>query len=377
MAMPSGSSRCSPAQYMRKGLMLQGPTICTRTQKGTMHNPAAFLSPLSKRSAADLIKFTNAGVTLTLAPETVAKQSSRLQVQDSATTAGAKSYANLLGNGTDLDINFSEGTLLKDIVLHKSPAGVGTDTPYTASFLLTADSDIDLVAGTTSLSSAGTFTTSDEVQILSNGKVVAYIWPPRAEASAAAGPEDSHIPIEVAYKATKRGILITKIVPGNWLAAAIYPVRADLTLSQYSGSGDGTVQTGPYPDVWGDQRVATNGRESSYTSQYAEVLSSAYYSATGWQHINRGFFPFDTSALPDNALVSGATLHLYPSSVYDDFNDAYSYLNVYQGTQSSMSSLSTYDIDNCGDGHDGSNKGFGRSRYYRHVSGYVYLDTLE
>jgi hypothetical protein len=129
------------------------------------------------------------------------------------------------------------------------------------------------------------------------------------------------------------------------------------TVRIYSSSGDGRVYTSPYPGAWNIQHADTVGRSFDSTATYAGAASGAWNTSEGYIGIDRAFTAFDTSAIPDNAVIDSASLNLYTVQTLDDFNDQYGYIAVLQGTQSSTSTLVNSDIDNCGDAETNPTKG--------------------
>lgn len=263
---------------------------------------------------------------------------------------GAKTYEypNALGTGADIDLIAGDGFVKKDIVLRSMPASVAAGSDYSVTFRLTA-------AGTSTLSvqtgEGGAAT------LLKDGKAAAYIWAPYAEAATRTGRDDQRIPITLAFAEQADGLYVTKTIPGAWLRNASYPVHADLTLSTFAGWGDGVVETAPYPSSWSYQHATTTGRETNHNAFSANVGVASLDSTNGYLYIDRGYFPFDTSSLPDNAVISTTTLYLHATSTKNDYNDAYSYLTVYQSTQASPTALRATDIDNCGDAETNPTKG--------------------
>jgi pimeloyl-ACP methyl ester carboxylesterase len=83
----------------------------------------------------------------------------------------------------------------------------------------------------------------------------------------------------------------------------------------------------------------------------------AYNSIQGYLGIHRSFISFDTSIIPANADVTSAKLVVVPSYVDDEYDDAYSYMNVLQSFQASSTALSGDDIETCGNTLENPTKG--------------------
>lgn len=303
---------------------------------------------LSKKPGkSGLIQFNANGVKLGLTPTTVTRNS-ELEITEGG--EGAKIYTDISNDSSTMEVSVGDGLMRKEIILKEVPAASLGEEFYKISFLLTSDKNIDLKVkdGNDRLSDVRILTTRQELEVLSDSRVVAYIYPARAEDSKAHYVPEQFLGLTVTYEKTEEGILVTKNIPYDWLIQAEYPVKADLILGAYSGAGDGSVGTQPYPAIWNAQHADTTGREVNYTGTEAHVLSGSYIYSTGWLNIDRTFLSFDTSALPDNAIVSSTTVNLYTLENYDQYNDAYSYVNISQGLQSSATSLVNADIDNCG-----------------------------
>ena len=128
-----------------------------------------------------------------------------------------------------------------------------------------------------------------------------------------------------------------------------YVTPVPVSIKIYSSAGDGDVGTSPYPGTWANQHDDTVGRIADYTSSDARVMSGAFNSSAGYQTIDRSFFSFDTSVIPDNAEILSADLNLFVTNIADQYNDSYSYISVLEGNQSSTAVVSNSDIDDCGD----------------------------
>ncbi len=126
-------------------------------------------------------------------------------------------------------------------------------------------------------------------------------------------------------------------------------IYATTTTRFFSTSGDGFVTSGPANGTWAVQHDNATGTAVSYTSTTGEVgVYDDTPTANSQRKIRRMFLSFNTSAIPDTATVTSATLGLRATSVTNQFNDGKNYLNVHKGTQANTTSLVTSDIDNCG-----------------------------
>jgi len=133
---------------------------------------------------------------------------------------------------------------------------------------------------------------------------------------------------------------LKKTVSKEFLDSSVGDVFTDTTSSYYSGVGDGYIYKLNAP--WDDVHDATTGT-ADYAGTYATV--SASQSLSGNCGLYRGFFPIDTSGLPDVAEISSA---IFKASISFE-NTVGDYLfGLVQATQASTSSLSNDDYDQCG-----------------------------
>lgn len=198
--------------------------------------------------------------------------------------------------------------------------------------------------GTTIKNVGETMNTKEITTITSETGDILYIW--RGIAEDAKG---LFTPITLEYTKTEAGFTLTKKIPMEWLKNATYPVKTDATVSYFSEWADGFLQnyieSGSYSQgSWDTVHDASTGYEND-TSTSADI--GEIYDRSGAYKIviNRAFFPFDTSGLPDSASISAATLKLYLSQQNDDVNDSDSYIVVVQTTQASTSALVSGDFD--------------------------------
>ncbi len=112
----------------------------------------------------------------------------------------------------------------------------------------------------------------------------------------------------------------------------------------YPSAGDGYVRK--YTTTWSGAHDASSGSSAAYTSS-GSYAAMTFYSG-GAFYIYRVFFPFNTSALPDNAQIASATLSVYPTAVSDNDNDGDDFISAVKGYEATSSSLATADYEDCG-----------------------------
>lgn len=150
-----------------------------------------------------------------------------------------------------------------------------------------------------------------------------------------------------------QGKLITK----NMLDNATFPVRADTITDYTGGAGDGFVRatdSGGTPWDTAHDKDPGDGLDEAY----CQVRS---YLVGGDGDIARACIPIDTSALPDNAVISAAVFWWYVAGVPGNGdNDGDDWLVVVQTTQSDPANLATSDFAKCGDSVDDPTEGSNR-----------------
>lgn len=117
------------------------------------------------------------------------------------------------------------------------------------------------------------------------------------------------------------------------------------TTSFFPQVGDGIV-TSSSASSWSTVHDATTGASAAATATTFNV-SSGKATTTNYR-IERGFLSFDTSSLPDTAVVTNAKLSVIPNAKLNNDNDGDDWITVTQGTQSSPTTLATADYDNAG-----------------------------
>jgi RHS repeat-associated protein len=149
---------------------------------------------------------------------------------------------------------------------------------------------------------------------------------------------------------------------GNMTAdgAKIYVFDYNNRLEQATvpGSGGGSSTTTSFAATGGDGSITFNSSTSWPTTHDATTGSSVTTGTTlkvnsgkangGKYTIERGFTPFNTAALPDNATITAAKLKVLIDSKSDSDNDGDDWVTVVQGSQPSTASLAISDYDLAG-----------------------------
>ena len=130
-----------------------------------------------------------------------------------------------------------------------------------------------------------------------------------------------------------------------------------VTTQFYSTAGDGRAEyfgaadSGGGQTQWDTARHAATGgvdHTSPLRSNWAGSGMLGAGSTSGAVSILRGFLAFDTSAIPDNAVITSATVRLFVTGKRNDLNDGKDFLAVVQGFQASPSSLTGADYAKAG-----------------------------
>ncbi len=136
----------------------------------------------------------------------------------------------------------------------------------------------------------------------------------------------------------------TKIYRLTRKYTSYYSGGTPTTVTFYPAAGDGYV----YNDNtnWDTGHDATSGVVSSYTGT-TFYTGNGKASATSYR-IRRAFLPFDTSSLPDDAVISDAKLKTYINSKLNNDNDGDDWVTVVQTSQPSNTALANSDFDLAG-----------------------------
>lgn len=251
-------------------------------------------------------------------------------------------YEDGVAPGVDVEIALSPSALRKDAIIRNQEASARLRTEGDVAlipFLLTPESDLTLsFADGHKLSEGESITTGDMVTLTGADGSAAYILPPVVRD--ASGRNHA---IEIRYTKTETGILLEKRVPLVYLSDAIYPLRTDAVISlNPNTTRDGCLYS--TSSNWSTARNATTGSVSCG----ANGATVGIYKTGNQYEIYRVALPFDTSGLPDNALVTGAVLRMYMTgrdNMDDDGND---FIRVVQTTTASGTSLTAEDFDQIG-----------------------------
>jgi YD repeat-containing protein len=317
-------------------------TTPIRTRAGDWEmNYASYRAKLSKDSK-NFLTYTNKNQELTfsladsfLPPQAGEKQPNKHGVE----------YQNTFGPGIDLEIDLRDSSIRKDIIIknrgalsHLNKVGEYYEIP----FLLTSKNDFTLQSNNEVLKT--TLTTTNITAIIDAQGQTSYIWPAYAIDSGKT-PDPSHTQsISIRYEKTPNGVKLTKLLPADWLESATttYPVRTDAIISPYSGAGDGEIIS--LEDLsWSNRRNSSTGN-SNDTIAYVSVGVAGF--PGDW--IDRVFLPFDTSVIPDGADINSAELHVYATVMQDEINDGNGWINIYEGSPATSTSLVDGDYDQCG-----------------------------
>ncbi|MEK7613812.1 MAG: PxKF domain-containing protein [Patescibacteria group bacterium] len=132
------------------------------------------------------------------------------------------------------------------------------------------------------------------------------------------------------------------------LFLAPYPLLAATTVSipLLESAHGATFERGPV-STWTSLREGSTG--ILVGNNLLEAVVSAHNTITGYQAIKRGFVSFDTSSIPQGAVIESAALVLTPKVVSDQYPSSSSYVGVYEGVGFVLNpSHTTQDYGHCG-----------------------------
>jgi len=113
----------------------------------------------------------------------------------------------------------------------------------------------------------------------------------------------------------------------------------------YSLSGDGVVGSGDWKD-WDNAHGTTTGLYVNDT-QATHWSDISIDESLDWNFM-RVFFPFDTSALPDDAVISSSTFYSYRGGGATTSVPNFDFYTLVQTTNSSTTNLAEEDYSLCG-----------------------------
>lgn len=95
-------------------------------------------------------------------------------------------------------------------------------------------------------------------------------------------------------------------------------------------------------EAWGTIRTGA-GTSVNNTNNGLLIRTFPANVSNNWYILDRAFFPFDTSSIPDTDVISSATLSLYVTGKSDTDAQLTAGLAVYSSTQASVSTIATSD----------------------------------
>ncbi|MDD5148580.1 MAG: hypothetical protein PHH08_03910, partial [Candidatus ainarchaeum sp.] len=115
------------------------------------------------------------------------------------------------------------------------------------------------------------------------------------------------------------------------------------TASFWSAGGGGWLEYANASwETAHDSAVSTGGAVSAFTTAGSKADSS------GLATIKRGFIPFNTSSIPDDAAIVSAELAMQPQSIINTTGNPDAYYGIVQTSQDSPDSLFLADYSRCG-----------------------------
>jgi len=263
-------------------------------------------------------------------------------------------YADAFGEGNDLELIAGNIALFKYVKLNQKPIDSSQDAEF--HFEIELKPGEKLIVDNQEWNGSDEVITSEPIGVMIANGNISYlrkfsVWDKLGQSEL--------IKIKIFRQEGK--IYLTKILPKEFLEQATYPVYTDVTISYYAGAGDGGASKQNSAD-WNTTHNATSGSSASYTD--ATYIAGVDNDLPTAQKVYRAFFPINTAAIEDDAIITAATFYVYVTGKQDSENDGYDYLAVVgPTTQVSPTALATGDYDTCGAVHDAtkgsSNKDLG------------------
>ncbi|MFN8497390.1 MAG: hypothetical protein U0641_05995 [Anaerolineae bacterium] len=133
------------------------------------------------------------------------------------------------------------------------------------------------------------------------------------------------------------------------------------TVRFYATQGDGSAgytSTSSFSNMCNQSAWTTGRNAASGSTANATSAANANWVGVGCTptnilgtsnvNLSRGFLVFDTSALPDNAVISGAAVYVYVTGKSLSKNDGAAFVSIVQGAQASPTTLTTADYNKAG-----------------------------
>lgn len=256
-------------------------------------------------------------------------------------------YENAFGEGMDLRVTVGNMGLFKEVIVNKKPEK-NEDLSFDFEVILPEGKDVFVLSNEAKkpkkISSFDDFELTGDNQLLigfKNGDKDSFT---KIQKVRVWDSEGNVISGKLKFFEKNGKVYFHKIIPKEFLEKAVYPVYTDDSASYYSGVGDGYV-TKINAD-WNTAHDATSGT-ADYTASSDQPARTGRGS-NGNFNMRRGFWPIDSSGLPSNAIISAATFSLYVTGKSDYDNDGDDWMNLFETTQGSETSLVDNDYDNCG-----------------------------
>lgn len=130
---------------------------------------------------------------------------------------------------------------------------------------------------------------------------------------------------------------------GAPVTVSFLPTSSDGRIAYFGPANSGCSQT-----QWNLAHSATSAPANTTEAIRTNFVNSGCQGSNGVT-LTRGFLSFDTSSIPDGAVVTSAKLKLFVTGKYNHRNDGNDFVTVVQGRQASPTGLSASDYPNAGD----------------------------
>lgn len=163
----------------------------------------------------------------------------------------------------------------------------------------------------------------------------------------------------IEYGTTTEEVLSNSMPVWTKLLGILAPVAYADSISPFSDAGDGIVNgygSGSHGSNQTTCRSSALSLRGGSGFNYTANLQSIYHEVmtqpdepSGWlcdAYSDRGFFPFDTSAMPSGSTVTATTFNLYIASTINNTNNGSDFLTILQTSQATHTSLVAADWDN-------------------------------